>query len=96
MGRGPVLERRRKRIGETPDRSRPELLVLRLEVQVMHDAGKVFGSFEFALDKCLVDDDLGGDVRQFASLPGFNLLSHRIKVPLHSIDADRNAVDQRE
>jgi hypothetical protein len=62
----------------------------------MHRASKVLGSFEFALDKRIVDDDLGGEVRQFASLPGFNLLSHRIKVSLHSTDANRNAVDQRE
>ncbi len=48
------LECRGERIGETPDRSRLEFLVLRLEVQVMHGAGKVLGSFESALDECLV------------------------------------------
>jgi len=31
----------------------------------MYGAGKVFGSFESALDECLVDHHLGGDVRQF-------------------------------
>jgi hypothetical protein len=36
---------------------------------------------------------LGGDVRQLTSLLPFHLLSHRLKVPLHSIDPDRDAVD---
>jgi hypothetical protein len=39
-----------KRIGKTPDRARPEFLVLRLEVEVMHAAGEVLWSFESALD----------------------------------------------
>jgi hypothetical protein len=56
-------------IGETPDCSRFELLILGLEVEVMHAAGKVLGSFGFALDKRFVDDRLRGDVRQFTSLP---------------------------
>jgi hypothetical protein len=34
------------------------------------------------------------DVRQLTSLPGFDLLSHRLKVSLHSIDTNRNAIDQ--
>src|SRR5712692_2627493 len=90
------LECRGERIRKTPDRSRSELLVLRLEVEVMYAAGKVLWSLQSALDKCLVDDHLGGDVRQFTSLPGFHLLSHRLKVSLHSININRNAVDERE
>ncbi len=62
----------------------------------MHAAGKVLCSFESALDKYLVNDYLGGDVRQFTSLPGYHLLSHRLEVPLHSINASRDAVDERE
>src|SRR5205807_3622629 len=79
LGRGPELwdriqffECRRKRIGKTPDRSWSEFLVFRLEVQVVHGAGEVLGSFEFTLHKCLVDDHLGGDVGEFAPLPGFH------------------------
>jgi len=90
------LECRGKRIGETLDRSRPEFLVLRLEVQVMHAPGKVLRRFEFALDECLVDDHLSSDVRQLTSLPRFHLLSHRLKVALHAINTNRNAVDERE
>ena len=72
----------------------PEFLVLRLEVQVMYGAGEVFGSFESALDGCLVDDHLGGDVRQLTSLPGFHLLSHGLKVSLRSQFLDSTCPDE--
>ncbi len=49
---------------------------------------RCLGASKFALDERLVDDHLRGDVCQFASLPGFHLLSHRLKVALHSVDAD--------
>ena len=62
----------------------------------MHATGEVFGSFQSSLDERLVDDHLGGDVRQFTSLPGFHLLSHRLKVPLHSVDPNRDAINERE
>src|ERR1700687_5085903 len=51
-----LLERRCKCIRETPDRPWSELLVLRLEVEVMHGARRVFRSFQFALPKRLKDD----------------------------------------
>ena len=35
-------------------------------------------------------------VSQFTPLPCFDLLSHGFEVPLHSINANRNAVDERE
>ncbi len=60
----------------------------------MHAAGEVFWGFESALDERLVDDHLHGDVRQFASLPCFHLLSHRFEVPLHPIHANRDAIDK--
>jgi hypothetical protein len=62
----------------------------------MHAAGKMSWSIQSALDKCLVDKHLGGDVRQFASLWGFDLLSHRFKVSPHSVNANRNTVDERK
>jgi hypothetical protein len=39
---------------------------------------------------------LAVNVRQFTSLPGFDLFPHRLKVSLHSVDANRDAVDERE
>ena len=50
--------------------------------------------FESALDKRLIDDNLGGDIRQFTSLPGLYLLAHRLEVALHPVDTHRDAVDQ--
>jgi hypothetical protein len=37
-----------------------------------------------------------GDIGQFTSLSGFDLLSHRLEVALHSVNTNRDAVDQRE
>jgi hypothetical protein len=63
------------------------------------------GSFPFTnpfavsslpLDRGLVDDHLGSDVGQFASLLGLDLLSHGFEISLHPVDADRNTVDERE
>ena|ERR1700739_3127902 len=53
-------------------------------------------SFEFALHERLVDDDLGGDIGEFTSLPRFDLLAHWLKVPLHLINIDRNTIDEPE
>jgi len=75
---------------------RPEFLILWLEIQVMHRPGKVFGSFQSSLHERFVDDNLGRDIGQFATLPGLNLLAHRLEVPLHPINANRDAVDERE
>jgi hypothetical protein len=62
----------------------------------MYSASKVFRCFELAFHKGLIDDDLGSNVREFASLPGLHLLLHRPKVTLHAVDTDRDAVDERE
>jgi len=53
----------------------------------MYSSGEMFGSFESALDECLVDDNLCGNICQFAFLSKFYLLSHWLEVPLHAIDA---------
>ena len=66
------------------------------KVEVVHAAGTMLGNFQSALDESLVDDHLCCDVRQFTPLPGFHLLSHGLEVSLHSVDADRDAVDERE
>ena len=90
------FECRSERIGKTPDGSRPEFLVLWLEVEVMHCAGKMFRCLQSALNKRFVDDNFGSDACQFTSRPSFHLLSHRLKVSLHSINANRDAVDERK
>src|SRR5229473_1851262 len=57
---------------------------------------RCLGASSSPLHKRLVDDHLGGDVGEFAFLPGFHLLSHRLKASLHSVDTNRNAVNERE
>jgi hypothetical protein len=83
-------------VRETPDCARCKLLVLGLEVKIMHRAGKMFGGFQPALDESFVDDHLRRDIRQFTSLPGLHLFSHRFEVPLHPVNTDRDAIDERE
>ena len=56
----------------------------------------MFRSLQLALHERFVDNDLGGDIGEFAHLPRLHLLAHRLKVPLHAIDTHRNAIDQRE
>jgi hypothetical protein len=58
--------------------------------------GEVFGSFQLGFDERLINDHLCGDIGQFASLPDFYLSPHRLEIPLHAVDAHRNAVDERE
>src|SRR5216684_5659352 len=83
------LECRGERIRETPNGPRFELLVLRLEVEVVNRTREVFGSFQLGFDERFVDDHLGGDIREFTSLPGFDLFSHGLEVPLHPVNPDR-------
>jgi len=89
------LERRCERIRETPDCSRFEIFVLWLEIKLV-DRREVFGRFQLALDKSLVDDHFRCDIREFTSLPGLYLFAHGLEVALHPVDADRDTVDQRE
>jgi hypothetical protein len=56
----------------------------------------VFGSFQSALDECLINNYLRGDIGEFALLPLLHLLAHRFEVALHPIDTRRDAVNQRE
>ncbi len=84
-------------IRETPYRAWPgSPRISDRTIQVMYAADKVLGGFQSALDKRLVYHHLGGDISQFTSLLSFNLLSHRFEVALHSVNAHRDAVDERE
>jgi len=62
----------------------------------MHGSSEVLWRFQSPLDERLVDDHLGGDVRQFAPLPCFDLLSHRREIAPYAINTNRDAIDQRE
>ena len=51
---------------------------------------------QFSFHERLVDDHLRSDIGEFTSLPSLHLLSHRLKVALHSVHTNRDAVDERE
>jgi hypothetical protein len=48
------------------------------------------------LQRYFVDPSLAPIEIEFLSAVGADLLSHRLKVPLHPINTDRNAIDERE
>ena len=56
----------------------------------------MFGSFQSALDECLINNYLRGDIGEFALLRLLHLLAHRFEVALHAVDTRRDAVNQRE
>lgn len=58
---------------------------------MVNGAGEVFWRPKFALHERFIDDYLRSNIREFTPLPGFDLLSHRLEVSLHSVNTDRNA-----
>ena len=67
-------------VREAPFRSRSELLVFGLKVEMVNHAREVFWSLQSALHKRFIDDNLRRDVGKFVSLPRFYLLLHRLEV----------------
>jgi hypothetical protein len=50
--------------------------------------------FRLAFDERFLDEYLGGDIGEFAPLPRLHLFAHGLEVALHSVDPDRNAINQ--
>ena len=65
---------RSESVRETPDGPPPQSLRISARSKGHEYSGKVFGSFESALDERLLEDHLRRDRRQFTSLPRFHLL----------------------
>jgi hypothetical protein len=82
-------------VRQTPNRPRPEVLVLRLEVRSCRVRARCWGVSSLASTNASEIATLAV-VRQFASLLGFSLLSRGLKVSLHPVDTYRNAVDEPE
>src|SRR5579872_880772 len=57
-----VFECGRECVRQAPDGTRFELVVLRVEIQIVHTTREVPRNLQFAFDERLVDDHLGGDV----------------------------------
>ena len=85
-----------KRIRKAPEGARLKLWILRLEIEIMHAAGKMFGNFEFAFDEGFVDEEFGGDVGQFVLAPGGDLALHGFEVALHAVNADGDGIEEGE
>ena len=66
-----------------------------LEVEVVHRSRQVPRSLQFGLDERLIDDHFRGVIAEFAVLPRLDLLSHGLEVPLHPVDTDRDAINER-
>jgi len=77
--------RRRRSLGSRA------LLSLSLDVP-----SQMLRRFQLAFHESLVDDHLYGDIGDFFLLPTFYLLAHRLKVPLHPVHTNRDAIDERK
>jgi hypothetical protein len=62
----------------------------------VHSPRQVPRNVQFAFDEGLLDDHLGRDGAQLRLAPHFYLLSHRLEVPLHPVNTDRDRVDKRK
>ncbi len=60
-------------------------------LDVYNTTSMKLGEFKNGLDRAMKDF-----AAILGTLPSFNLLSHRLKVSLYPVDADRDAADQRE
>ena len=60
----------------------------------MNSASQMLRGLEFAFHERFIDGHLGCDVAELTSLPGLHLLAHRLKVPLHPVHSDRDAINQ--
>jgi hypothetical protein len=62
----------------------------------VHATGLGAWGFRLAFDEGFLDEYLGADIGEFAPLPRLHLFAHGLEVALHSVDPDRNAINQRE
>jgi len=90
------LKRAGECVREAPHGSRLELLVHRLEIQVMDPSRQVLREALLTLDECLVDQQFGRSIGQLPRLPFLDLPLQRPEIPLHPINSDGKAVFQQE
>jgi hypothetical protein len=85
-----------KRVRETPHRPGRKFRVLRLEIQPVYFGEQSSGSFQLAVNKCRVEDQLRRPVGDLRLPPRLNLALQRFEVPLNPVHADRECVNQVE
>jgi hypothetical protein len=67
--------------------ARSELLVLRIEIQVVNRPGQVPGNLQFPFDERPVDEELGGGVGELGAAPELHSFPHGFEFPLHVLHA---------
>jgi|SRR5579863_2814541 len=63
-----------------------------LEVQFVHTSRQMLRSIQFILKERPVYDQLGCCARELLGLPRLDLSAHRLEIPLHAIDANRDNI----
>jgi hypothetical protein len=91
-----LLERAGEAVGQTPHRARRELRIPRLEIQTVDFGQQASGRLQLAIDERRVEDQLRRVVGDLGSSPQLNLALQRFEVPLDSVHADRQGVNQIE
>jgi hypothetical protein len=62
----------------------------------MHTPRQMLWSVQLVLNERPVYNQLGCCARELPGSPRLDLPPHRLEVPLHAVDADRDGIDQRE
>ena len=91
-----LLERAGKRIRQAPHGSCRKLRILRLEVQAVNLGQKAAWRLKFAIDKRLIQNQLGTLVADLRTAPLLDLPLHRLKVPLDAVHAHGKRINQVE
>jgi hypothetical protein len=91
-----LLERAGKRVRETPHGPRREFRVLRFEIQPVDFGEQSSWGFELAVDECGVEDQLRCLIGDLRFPPQFDLALQRLEVPLNSVHANRERINEIE
>lgn len=90
------LERTGEGVGQTPHGPRREFRVLRLEVEPVDLGQQAPGSFQLAVNERGVEHQPRRIVGDLRLPPQFNLALQRLEVPLNSVHADRERINEIE
>ena len=91
-----LLERAGKRVRETPHGPGSEFRVLRFEIQPVDFGQQSSGRFQLAVNERGVEDQLRRIIRDLRLPPQFDLALQRLEVPLNSVHANRERINEIE
>jgi hypothetical protein len=90
------LERAGEGVRQAPHRSRRELRVFRLEIEAVNLGQQASWRFQLAVDERRVQDQPCGIVGDLRLPPQFNLALQGLEIPLDSVHAYRERINQVE